>query len=799
MKWFGPAAWNKREARAGDRLPYSRHVDASTLQLRDGSLMRSVRLAGFPFETEDDDVLNHLLAVREVVLRSALNSKIVLYHHLIRRRVEVDLGADGFDPVSAEIDRRWTEQLNRKRLFVNEQFLSLVVRPPRGKAGLPERFSNLGSSKSQMASGAELIAIDSATAALTASLKDYGVSVLSTYETPMGVCSEPLELLSALYNGETRPVLLPRDDKDLGQHIPYSRVSFGLDSIEFRGPAHRSFASILGVKDYPDATRPGLLDALLRIPHELVITESFAPIERQTARERMDLALRRLSSADERAVTERGEMLSARNAVSAGQLSFGDHHLSLLVRSDTPQSLEEATATAAAALADIGAVTVREDVNLEPAFWGQFVGNEHFVVRRALISSANAAGLISLHGFSIGQADDNHWGRAITVLETTSATPFFFNFHEGDLGNFTIIGPSGSGKTVVLNFLAAQAQKFSPRTIMFDKDRGSEIFLRAIGGRYETLSRGTKTGFNPLRMADTPVNRAFLRDWLACLLQATEGEEELAIAKAIDEIFAHGTELHQLRFVRDLLAGGRRPQAGDLPSRLAPWILDGEQAWLFDNAEDRLDFDNQVLGFDMTELLADSRLRTPVLLYLFHRIEDRLDGWPTMILIDEAWKALDDPMFAGRIRNWMKTLRKRNAMVGFATQSAADALDSSISSAIVEQTATAIFMPNAKAREEEYCKGFGLSQQEFEFIRSLPTHSRCFLVRQANRSVVVRLDLSGMPDLMILLSGREASIRKLDELRARWGDNPADWYEALTKTSWPGQLRHEQLSLEAAE
>lgn len=799
MKWFGPAAWNKREARAGDRLPYSRHVDDTTLQLRDGSLMRSVRLTGFPFETEDDDVLNHLLSVREVVLRSALNSKIVLYHHLIRRRVEVDLGPDGFDPISAEIDRRWTDQLNSKRLFLNEQFLSLVVRPPRGRAGLPERFGKMRSSQAQMACGAELTALDAATAALTASLQAYGVSVLGTYESPMGVRSEPLELLSALYNGETRPVLLPRADKDLGQHIPYARVSFGLDTIETRGPAHRSFASVLGVKDYPDSTRPGVLDALLRIPHELVITESFAPIERQTARERIDLALRRLSSADERAVTERGEMLSARNAVSAGQLSFGDHHLSLLVRSDSPEDLEEATATAAATLADIGAVAVREDVNLEPAFWGQFPGNEQFVVRRALISSGNAAGLISLHGFSHGRADDNHWGRAITVLETTSSTPFFFNFHEGDLGNFTIIGPSGSGKTVVLNFLAAQAQKFSPRTIMFDKDRGSEIFLRAIGGRYETISRGVKTGFNPLRLPDTAGNRAFLRDWLVCLLQASEGEEEAAIAKAIDEIFVHGPELRQLKYFRDLLAGGRRPVAGDLPSRLAPWILDGEQAWLFDNADDELDFDSQVLGFDMTELLADPRLRTPVLLYLFHRIEDRLDGWPTMILIDEAWKALDDPMFAGRIRNWMKTLRKRNAMVGFATQSAADALDSSIASAIVEQTATAIFMPNPKAREEDYCKGFGLSQQEFEFVRNLPAHSRCFLVRQANRSVVVRLDLSGMPDLMILLSGREANVRKLDELRARCGDAPEKWYQQLTKRPWPGQLWDTQFALEAAE
>jgi len=799
-KWLGPAAWGKKEAKAGDRLPYASHVDAATLRLRDGSLMRSMRLAGFPFETEDDDVLNHLLAVRDVVLRSALNSKAVLYHHVIRRRVEVDLGARNPDPVSTEIDRRWTHQLNQGRLFLNEQFLTIVIRPPRGKAGLPERLGKIGAKPEGALTSGEALDLDSATAALTAALQSYGVRVLGTYETETGIYSEPLELLSAIYNGETRPVLLPRPEQDLGQHLPYSRVSFGLDALEVRGPGQRGFASILGIKEYPDNSRAGLLDSLLRVPHELVVTETFAPIERQTARERIDLSLRRLKSADEGAATERAEMLAARDAVGAGQLTFGDHHLSLLVRANSPEALEGATASAAAALADIGAVAVREDVNLEPAFWGQFPGNEQYVVRRALISSTNAAGFISLHGFPMGRATGNHWGEAVTVLETTSATPFFFNFHEGDLGNFTIIGPSGSGKTVVLNFLAAQAQKYSPRTILFDKDRGSEIFLRSLGGRYERITRGAATGFNPLALPDNAVNRAFLKDWLTNLLKAEGAEEETAIAKAIDEIFAHGPELRRLRFMRDLLGGGRRPQANDLPSRLDPWIFEGEHAWLFDNRDDQLDFDNRVIGFDMTELLEDPRLRTPVLLYLFHRIDEKLDGSPTMILIDEAWKALDDPMFAARIRNWMKTLRKRNAMIGFATQSAADALDSSIASAIVEQTATAIFMPNTKAREEHYCTGFGLSAQELDYIRSLPAHSHCFLVRQANRSVVVRLDLGGMPDLLTVLSGRESSVRRLDELRASVGDDPANWYPLLTRAPWPGSSQSdEDFWLEAAE
>jgi type IV secretion system protein VirB4 len=472
----------------------------------------------------------------------------------------------------------------------------------------------------------------------------------------------------------------------------------------------------------------------------------------------------------------------------------------LLVRGPDLVALDKAMATAAAAIADIGAIAVREDVNLEPLFWGQFPGNEAYLVRRALISSTNAAGFISLHGFPVGKPTSNHWGNAVTVLETTSSTPYFFNFHEGDLGHFSIIGPSGSGKTVVLNFLAAQAQKFGTRTILFDKDRGAELFLRAAGGHYSVLRPGEPTGFNPLTLPETPENKAFLRDWLAILTTAEGPEELAAIASAVDACFDHDPSFRRLRYFQELLGGRRRPEAGDLAARLEPWIHDGEHAWMFDNEDDMLDLSSRILGFDMTALLDSPRLRTPAMMYLFHRIDERLDGEPTAVLIDEGWKALDDPVFAARIRDWLKTLRKRNAIVGFATQSARDALDSRISAALVEQTATMIFMPNPKAKAEDYCAGFGLSAHELELIRSLPAHSRCFLIRHANHSVVVRLDLSGMPELLMILSGREASVRRLDAIRQSVGDDPAHWYPLLTRASWPGgDSDGDVMYLEAAE
>ncbi len=793
-KWIGAAAWAPKEARAGDRLPYARLLDEATVLLRDGSVMTALQVPGLLFETEDSEALNAHQATREVMLRSTLDARFVMYHHVVRRRVEVELEGTFPDPLSRHIDARWRERLGSGALFVNDQFVTLIRRPARGKAGLVERIQKKGrkAKGSTQADPKDIRALKAAATGLLASLSSYGAQLLGDYRGPHGATNnEILELLSALYNGEVRPVRRPADDVDIGQMLPYRRVSFGLDAIEQRGSGAPDFCAILGLKDYPEATSPGLLDALLRLPYEMVVCESYAPTERQTARERMDLAIRRLKSADEEAMAERADMLAARDELGNGAVGFGDHHLTVLVRDTDLGRLDDATAACAAALSDTGAIAVREDINLEPAFWGQFPGNEGYVVRRALISSANMASFGSFHGFALGSQAGNHWGDAVTLLQTTSSTPFFFNFHHGDLGNFSVIGPSGSGKTVVMNFLAAQAQKFSPRTILFDKDRGAELFIRGIGGTYDAIRSGEPTGFNPLAMPDTPANRAFLRDWLGVLLKAEGPEEEATIAGAVDAAYGNDPSLRRLGNFRELLSGHRRPQPGDLADRLAAWIgssggQGGEHAWLFDNAEDRLDMSARVLGFDMTALLENPRLRTPVMMYLFHRVEERLDGQPTMILIDEGWKALDDAIFAARIRDWLKTLRKRNALVGFATQSARDALDSRISTALVEQTATMIFMPNSRARAEDYCDGFGLTSHELALIRTLPAHSRCFLVRQPDASVVVRLDLSGAPEVLTVLSGRESAVRRLDLLRDAVGDAPADWFPTLTGSAWPG-------------
>jgi type IV secretion system protein VirB4 len=372
------------------------------------------------------------------------------------------------------------------------------------------------------------------------------------------------------------------------------------------------------------------------------------------------------------------------------------------------------------AFTEMGAIAVREDINLEPAFWAQFPGNfKDIAARKALISTANFAGFASGHNFPVGQADGNHWGPAVTLLETTSAGPYHFNFHKGDLGNFTVIGPSGSGKTVVLNFLLAQARKYNPRIVFFDKDRGAEIFLRAIGGRYEVLRPGQPTGFNPLAADRHPGQPR--SSWpTGTRLVSRPGETLSADDAGADQ----GRRRRQLRPAPACAAcaispncSGAPPSRRRRPGRPPGAVARRGRARLaVRQPTDGLDLDARTLGFDMTQMLDDPTLRTPAMMYLFHRVEQRLDGHPTMIVIDEGWKALDDDVFVARIKDWEKTLRKRNGVVGFATQSAQDALESRIASAIIEQAATQIFMANPKAQARDYCDGFGLTQHEFELV-----------------------------------------------------------------------------------
>ncbi len=364
------------------------------------------------------------------------------------------------------------------------------------------------------------------------------------------------------------------------------------------------------------------------------------------------------------------------------------------------------------------------------------------------------------------------------MMKTAAQSPYYFNFHVGDLGHTLIIGPSGAGKTVVQNFLMAQLEKTGAQQIFIDKDRGAEIYVRSAGGIYLTLKNGEPTGFAPLRALDYgPRNLVFLGRLIRQLVTPVGGQLGVTQERMIDEGLASlgrlAPEDRSILALRQLL-GQRDPEG--IGARLEKWARGGSLGWVFDNDIDALSLEAPFVGFDMTDFLDNPEVRTPLMMYMFHRIDGLLDGRRLVIDIDEFWKALGDDAFRAFAQDGLKTYRKQNAFLVFGTQSPADALRSDISHSIMEQVATKILLPNPYGRETDYVDGLGLTQAEFKLIRhDLNPESRRFLVKQGHDSIVVELDLGGLSDELAVLSGTTETVTLLDAIRAEVGDDPENW------------------------
>ena len=420
-------------------------------------------------------------------------------------------------------------------------------------------------------------------------------------------------------------------------------------------------------------------------------------------------------------------------------------------------------------------MVVREDLGLEAAWWAQMPGNLGYRCRSAAITSANFADLAPLHGYPLGQATGNVWGEAVTLLKTDAGSPYYFNFHAQDVGNTLIVGPSGSGKTVALNFLLAQLLKHKPRLVCFDKDRGAELFIRACGGTYLALKTGVPTGFAPLKaITYDELGQAFLCRLVGSLAgRGLTVEEREALARSIAALADSPVEMRTIGTLRVYL---RNDDSDGLSARLKRWEAGEPLGWVFDNAFDEMPVGVEFSGYDMTDFLDHPEVRSPLMMYLFKRIEGEIDGRRMAIVIDEFWKALEDEQFKTLILDKLKTIRKQNGMMIFATQSPADALRSSIAHAIIEQCPTMILFPNGRAARKDYIDGMKLTAQEFDLISTqLTPESRMFLVKQNASSVVAGLDLHGFEDELAVLSGRTANIELLETIRAEVGDDPRAW------------------------
>jgi len=780
------AATSKREVSSSKFIPYDYHWDKDTIITKNKELLQIIKVDGFSFETADDDVVDMKKMVRNSLYKSMAEGTFALWFHMVRRRQTAYPGGEMPKGFAKAVDDKWKQKHHSKSSFVNELYVTVIRKQDtKGAAKFETMFQKIEGKADKEADGVRLREahkeLKEAVYRVLATFRDYGARVLTTKQGEFGPMSEPLEFLGRLVNcGESQPMLVP--SMEIGQYLPVNRLYFGSRAIEVRTPTGLKYAGIVSIKEYSPATAAGIMDAFLQLPFEFIVSQSFQFLNRQTNIGSMQLQQRRMANSQDVAVSQVREISEALDMAMSGHIAFGEHHLTVTCVEDSLAALEGAISMVIAELVNVGINPIREKMVLEQCYWAQLPGNFDFIGRKAKINTLNISGFAAMHNYPVGKAAGNHWGDAVTVFDTTSGTPFFFNFHARDVGHTTIIGPTGAGKTVLMNFLCAQAQKYNCRMFMFDKDRGVDIFVRALNGKYTHIDPGKKCYFNPLQLDDTMENRSFIAEWLTSLVSVNDevvsAEDYETIQRAVEGLYKLDKKD---RVLHNLAAFFGLEGAGTLATRLKPWHSGGRFAPIFDNVEDVMDFHaDTVFGFEMGDVLTNRACLVPTLLYLFHRIQLSLDGTPTMIILDEAWALIDNKVFASKIKDWLKTLRKLNGMVVFATQSVEDAVNSDISDTLIQQTATQIFLPNPKATDA-YRKAFMLSEREFNLLKNTDPSTRYFLVKQGKDVVVARIDLSGMDDVISILSGRAETVGLLDEIRAQYGDDPEIWIPIFTK------------------
>jgi type IV secretion system protein VirB4 len=774
----------KTEREARDVLPYIRHVAADVIGLADGGLMMMFAVDGLAFQSADTRDLNSLQNRVNTLWRNVSDPALSVYMITQRQRSNEYPAGRFTNAFAAGLDAKYRQRLSGETLYRNDLYVALVWTPGldavKTAGSVIEWFRSLVGK-----TAAKAIEVD---ATALKKLRDVALNVAASL-APLGARALALEERGELLFSEMSLVLhrliggqMPRVPLTMGtvrSAVVMDRIVVGKETVEIRHPGQTSYAGILALKEYPARTYPGMLNELLSLDMELTVVHSFRCLDKASSRELLSRQQNRMTNANDKAFSQTVELSHALDDLESNRWVLGDHHASVAVFADGLAKLDDNIARARNAMASGGAVVVREDLGLEAAWWSQMPGNLSYRCRSASITSANFADMAPLHAYPLGQATGNAWGDAVALLKTDAGSPYYFNFHAQDVGNTLIIGPSGSGKTVALNFLLAQLLKHKPRLVCFDKDRGAELFIRACGGTYLALKTGLPTGFAPLKAIsyDEP-GQAFLCRLMAALAgRELFVEEREALARAVAALADTPQEMRTIGSLRVYLSN---TDPDGLSARLKRWEAGEPLGWVFDNVVDEVPDGVEFCGYDMTDFLDHAEIRSPLMMYLFRRIEGDIDGRRFAIVIDEFWKALEDEQFKTLILDKLKTIRKQNGMLIFATQSPADALRSSIAHAIIEQCPTRIFFPNGRADANDYMGGMKLTAREFDLIATqLTPESRMFLVKQGSASVVAGLDLHGFDEELAVLSGRTANIELLETIRAEVGDDPAQWLDVF--------------------
>lgn len=752
-------------------LPYAFEVNDRVIRTRDNALMVSFEVDGIDGLTNS---VQTITALRDQAARllAGLDERFTFYIHRLSRPFTPwlrPLHGAGF---AADLDRAWQGHLGAGHL-IDPVIVVTVVRTTEPAIRVPF-LRKAGARVFREDSEARLQSLTEAAEILKSAI---GRPVRDLSISDGSLIGFYAALSSGVLAREARGqmTLLAEDASSVALEFEQGVIRI------LEGPGSPRFAAVLFVSRFSMTTLPGLLDGIDGAAN-VIVTHSFTPVDRTTITERALGRLAQMRAAAEIAGTIEQQLVEAIDGVKTGRLGFGTHQLTITVFAETRDDLD-------AELSRLRGLALQSDIRLtqdrhatDATFFAMHPGNMDYRCRAVTNSTVNFADLAALHMADRGLGNASlPWGTPLTVFETAQGSAHRFSLHEPggaeeepSIGHTLVLGPSGSGKTSTIAFLAAQALRTGARVILFDKDRGLEMAVRALGGRYAAIRAGQGTGLGPLETETGARGQAFLLDWLAALLERDgtmlTPRQSDALKQAIRQNDSAPTRLRTFGEFASLIGDVGDDRA--LARKIGEWAPDGRFGWVFGAAEEPVvDFQSDVTALDLTELLDLATERTAILSYLFRRIEMLMeDKRPTLLVIDEAWRVLDDGYFVARLKGWLVTARKHNVVVVMMTQFPRQILESR-ARAIFEGLPNQMIFPNVAAESEDYAP-FHLSENELEFVLSGHLDRRMALWRTARSSTILDVDLKPLGSLLTVLGGGQAGERAFG---LDWRSRPDFW------------------------
>lgn len=794
------AEYQKRPTCLADYLPWACLVAPGIILNKDSSFQRSIRYRGPDLESATEAELIAITARINNVLRR-FGSGWALFFEADRMPSKEYPECQFPDPASWLIDQE------RKGMFVEDgthfesrYVLTFLFLPPMDTANKGESLLYERNERPQKESITQdrLKGFISETDRVIDSLGHILNEALPLDD------EETLSFLHSTISSKRHKVRVPDIPVYLDADLPDTPLSGGLEPM--LGDHHLRCLTILG---FPNVTTPGILDELNNLDFPYRWTTRWISLDKQQANKEL-VKLRRQWFSKRKSVTVilREVMFNQESvlvdtdadnkAVDADQalqelgsddVSFGYVTTTIVVTDKDRAGVETKLRALERIINGKGFVTINETLNGVDAWLGTLPGNPYANVRQPIVHTLNLAHMMPISAVWAGASGNEHLGApALIMAKTRGATPFRLDLHVGDVGHTLIVGPTGSGKSVLLSLLILQFRRYkNAQVFFFDKGRSARVAVLAMGGVSYDLTLDKGLAFQPLAHIDHGGEQAFALQWLCGLL----ANEKVSITPDVkDAVWKSILSLASApKSERTLTGLSTLLQSNTLRQALLPYTLEGPFGRLLDAAEDQLTL-GQIQHFEMEELMPHQALVLPVLTYLFHRMEAQFDGRPTLLVLDEAWVFLDDPLFSRRIREWLKTLRKKNVAVIFATQSLADIEGSTIASALIESCPSRIFLPNDRAIEPQsraIYESFGLNDRQIELVASsIPKRDYYYQSQRGNRMFELGLGPIG---LALCGASTPEDHRVIDKLLKTDGDiSFADKWLRFKDLTWAADL-----------